>query len=97
MKSLSKDVADRNPCCHINDISINANCYEKGPLVELSNKRRQLAFSISKISKVLIATLAVPELDVMLGVGVHVAVELHARVEPHRVEEVGLGPAGWGV
>ena len=30
----------------------------------------------------------------MLGVGVHVAVELHAGVEPHRVEQVGLGPAG---
>ena len=35
-----------------------------------------------------------PELDVMLGVGVHVAVELHAGVEPDRVEQVGLGPAG---
>ena len=35
-----------------------------------------------------------PELEIMLGVGVHVAVELDAGVEPHRVEQVGLGPAG---
>ena len=34
-----------------------------------------------------------PELKIILWVGVHVAVELDAGVEPHCVQQVGLGAA----
>ena len=33
----------------------------------------------------------------MLGVGLHVAVELHARIELDCVQKVGLGPACWRI